>query len=248
VGGEFLDYPGDEKGSPEEVINCHCIAVALPPEQTGIGLSVARFNENHEPAGSDVGGQFASEDSGVSGIESSDESSGINDALNEKQAAPVAEFENKRKASGYERLLLVDSDGKTISETKGTKSRVVVTDEQIKAMKDDGNAVSTHNHPYGASFSTDDWLISQKANVAEQRVVTRHGTFVARRPSNGWPSEDVMKSVAKSAGNSSKTALMIKVRRGDFGKDYDAANRWGQHDISKRIAEKIGSELKYAKH
>jgi hypothetical protein len=40
VGGEFLDYPGDEKGSPEEVINCHCIAVALPPEQTGIGLSL----------------------------------------------------------------------------------------------------------------------------------------------------------------------------------------------------------------
>jgi hypothetical protein len=51
VGGEFLDYPGDEKGSPEEVINCHCIAVALPPEQTGIGLSLG--SQRHTPGGVD---------------------------------------------------------------------------------------------------------------------------------------------------------------------------------------------------
>jgi phage portal protein BeeE len=28
VGGEELDFPGDPKGSPEEVINCHCVAIA----------------------------------------------------------------------------------------------------------------------------------------------------------------------------------------------------------------------------
>jgi hypothetical protein len=51
VGGEYLDYPGDDKGSPEQTINCHCIAVALPPEQTGIGLSLGA--QRHTPGGVD---------------------------------------------------------------------------------------------------------------------------------------------------------------------------------------------------
>ena len=31
VDGEELDYPGDETGSPENVINCRCIAIAVDP-------------------------------------------------------------------------------------------------------------------------------------------------------------------------------------------------------------------------
>jgi broad specificity phosphatase PhoE len=32
VGGELLLFPGDPKGSPENVINCHCVALAVQPE------------------------------------------------------------------------------------------------------------------------------------------------------------------------------------------------------------------------
>ena len=31
VGGEYLMYPGDPDGSPENVINCHCVSVAVRP-------------------------------------------------------------------------------------------------------------------------------------------------------------------------------------------------------------------------
>ena len=34
VDGEKLMYPGDASGSPENVINCHCVSVAVPPEET----------------------------------------------------------------------------------------------------------------------------------------------------------------------------------------------------------------------
>ena len=32
VGGELLDHPGDPNGSPEQVINCHCLAIAVEGE------------------------------------------------------------------------------------------------------------------------------------------------------------------------------------------------------------------------
>jgi uncharacterized protein with gpF-like domain len=32
VGSARLMYPGDESGPPEEVINCHCVTIALPGE------------------------------------------------------------------------------------------------------------------------------------------------------------------------------------------------------------------------
>jgi uncharacterized protein with gpF-like domain len=34
VGGEYLKYPTDELGRPDNTIQCHCISVALPPETT----------------------------------------------------------------------------------------------------------------------------------------------------------------------------------------------------------------------
>jgi hypothetical protein len=34
VGGEELRFPGDPSGSPENVINCHCVAIAIPDEPT----------------------------------------------------------------------------------------------------------------------------------------------------------------------------------------------------------------------
>ena len=33
VGGEALMYPGDPAGSPGNVINCHCIQIAVAPEE-----------------------------------------------------------------------------------------------------------------------------------------------------------------------------------------------------------------------
>ena len=33
VDGEHLKHPGDPAGSPGNVINCHCVAIAVPPEQ-----------------------------------------------------------------------------------------------------------------------------------------------------------------------------------------------------------------------
>jgi uncharacterized protein with gpF-like domain len=36
VGGEALESPGDPNGSPGNVINCHCVAIAVakPEEET----------------------------------------------------------------------------------------------------------------------------------------------------------------------------------------------------------------------
>jgi uncharacterized protein with gpF-like domain len=34
VGGEKLMFPGDPNGSPENVINCHCVCLAVPPENS----------------------------------------------------------------------------------------------------------------------------------------------------------------------------------------------------------------------
>ena len=47
VGGEELDHPGAESGSPENVINCHCVSIPVEgPDEKARSAAVARILSN----------------------------------------------------------------------------------------------------------------------------------------------------------------------------------------------------------
>lgn len=69
--------------------------------------------------------------------------------------------------------------------TSGSTEYVDFSGEQVARLKD---AVSTHNHPMGGSFSPADVEFAVVADIKELRAVSRETgyTFVLQRPKNGW--------------------------------------------------------------
>ena len=79
-----------------------------------------------------------------------------------------------------------DSEGNLLFvATSGSTDFVEFSPEQVARLKD---AVSTHNHPKGGSFSPADIEFAVVADLKELRAVSRETgyTFVLQRPKNGW--------------------------------------------------------------
>src|SRR3990167_3380567 len=75
-----------------------------------------------------------------------------------------------------------DAIGKRIGTWEGTAKSISISAASILLMRNDGNAVLTHNHPTqggGGSLSMPDLQFASSANLAEIRAVneTRYGKF-----------------------------------------------------------------------
>lgn len=81
----------------------------------------------------------------------------------------------------YETAYIYDQNGNILLNKRGMKGEVSFTDDELKLMKD---AVVTHNHPMGTTFSPDDIYMAIEHNLQEVRATGTNGTYVMRRNEN----------------------------------------------------------------
>jgi SPP1 gp7 family putative phage head morphogenesis protein len=86
-----------------------------------------------------------------------------------------------------ERAVAVDRDGNLLLEKGGTVNQVSFTGMEVMRMRGKGTVV-THNHPgkISVSFSKEDFLFMQSADLDEIRAVTNKHIYTAKRPKDGY--------------------------------------------------------------
>jgi hypothetical protein len=227
VGDALLMYPGEtDLAHPEETINCHCVAIAVKGENDE--RAFRRYNENHEPAGSENGGQFAPADGGSGG--------GGASANVESVEAELS------KISGHEELAALDADGKEIIRIKGKDRSVAITGKQMATLKENGNATVTHNHPFVASLSSGDLHMACNANLAEIRAIDSEFVYSAKRPDGGWPKGIDVKSNWTRNFNKEVKAASGAINDGSLSRAE--ANKTITHSVTTKVCEKYGIKYK----
>lgn len=93
--------------------------------------------------------------------------------------------EDSIRSRTKEMLEVYDSKGKYIMTKRGGTNSVRLSVLDYPKLKD---AVVTHNHPSGGSFSVDDIKFLKRVPISELRVVSERGSYYIRRPKE-WPQE-----------------------------------------------------------
>ncbi len=82
----------------------------------------------------------------------------------------------------FESAIIFDSHGNVLLKKTGEDHAVGFSEDELKLMKD---AVVTHNHPSGVTFSPDDIYMAMEYDMQELRATTKdRGTYVLRRNEN----------------------------------------------------------------
>lgn len=99
----------------------------------------------------------------------------------------LAKFEEDFRKQKVEHAAAVGGDGQVLFSKEGGARSVQFTNEEIAAIRADGNASLTHNHPAGFPFSVDDILLAVATNMREMRAVMPDGEVLRMvRPAGGW--------------------------------------------------------------
>ncbi|WP_290608867.1 hypothetical protein [Janthinobacterium sp.] len=108
--------------------------------------------------------------------------------ISEKQSSLISNLEKKlREPREKEQLYAISGQGNLILSQEGSKNKIVLQQEHVDMMKKDGETILTHNHPMSTSLSYADIVLASNANLKEVRAVAQKKTYLASRPSNGWP-------------------------------------------------------------
>lgn len=85
------------------------------------------------------------------------------------------------QAQEYETAILYNKYGEVLLRKDGKAHEVSFTEEELNKMKD---AILTHNHPLGATFSPADIAMLKLAELSEIRAVGRDGIYVLKNTKN----------------------------------------------------------------
>lgn len=152
-------------------------------------------------------------------------------------ATSLKAAEDEIRALPYEKCRAFDLDGNLIFKKTGEKSQITFTREEAAKFKD---AIFTHNHPSGSSFSLQDVITSRSTDMAEIRAVgTQYDHSLKRHEVTGWGRSD------------GPTAQSIYTKaRSEIQAEYDKLHTQGtltqamiddfHHAIIERYAEKAG--------
>ena len=125
------------------------------------------------PAGSSSGGQFGDGGGGAAGRPQTSDSI-------------TSEETRIRSITTHEEARAVSGSGEVLFNQVGKAEKVEFTKEQVEVLKNDGNAVVTHNHPFVASISNGDIEFASNSNLAQIRAVDSKYTYTWTRPKKGW--------------------------------------------------------------
>jgi len=190
------------------------------------------------PAGSSSGGQFGDGGGGAAGRPQTSDSI-------------TSEETRIRNITTHEEARAVSGSGEVLFNQVGQAEKVVISKEQVEALKNDGNAVLTHNHPIVASFSNGDIEFASASNLAQIRAVDSKYTYTWTRPKKGWGADKEddarlqrladkkkirdMKSLWKKTGNREAQKL---IDGGSRDKDFINETVW--HLASLAVSKKYG--------
>ena len=139
-----------------------------------------------------------------------------------------------------ETAVVYGPDGKYLFQKRGTEKEVTFTISEFRKLK--GSVVS-HNHPAGASLSSQDIDLLRKSGAAEVRATTASGVYFMRSPAK-WPKEidgsDKLKEAYKSIDSEVKKECQALYNTGKLTK----VERFYQRvdETNKRFAERYGLE------
>ena len=94
----------------------------------------------------------------------------------------LSAHESAIRGNNYETLIVFDENGNMLVNKKGSAHSVEYGADGVKTT----NAIVTHNHPGGASFSWQDVGGMVYWNQKEMRATGKEFTFSLKRPENGW--------------------------------------------------------------
>lgn len=124
--------------------------------------------------------------------ERSAERADMNNNMTPAQKKAVLAIERDTVNLPYERLDVVNANGRTLLSKNGEKQRVQINGYEMPLLKDQ---VVTHNHPWmtkeglmgvGAPFSPDDIRTTMRGNASEIRATSGGYTYSIQRPKDGW--------------------------------------------------------------
>jgi len=182
-GETFYDpEPPYEDGYPPRHVGCRCwidTSTALGEEDSKSLKGWVTINGNHVLIGEE-GDEGGGGGGGTSGdrVRSIENDSGV-------------------YGSEIEHVYAVDDNGDVLFHNSGGTNSVEFSDSDIEKMND---AVMTHNHPSGNTFSEDDIELSTIANVREVRATGEDGTYIMTRPTNGWGNYSELYGKAEGLG------------------------------------------------
>lgn len=138
---------------------------------------------------------------------------------------------------------IYDATGKFIMSKRGGESSVRISLKDYTKLK---NAVVTHNHPSGGSFSFTDLKFLKRMPISELRVAVSNGAYYIRKPDK-WPEElkdiqymeEMYKQIEKS--------LKLKYQRLYNERKITKRERYQmyRHDVNKTFSERYGLEYGY---
>lgn len=139
-----------------------------------------------------------------------------------------------------ETAVVYGPDGRYLFQKRGTGNEVTFTMPEFKWLK--GGVVS-HNHPAGASLSSQDIVLLQKSRAAEVRATTASGVYFMRSPTK-WQKEidsaDKIKEAYKNIDAEVKKECQELYNAGKLTKVERFHRR--VDETNKRFAERFGLE------
>ena len=140
----------------------------------------------------------------------------------------------------FETMEVYSSDGKFIMVKRGNVDSVKLSLSDYFKLK---NAVVTHNHPSGSSFSFTDLKFLRNMPISELRVSTPEGVYFIRKPKT-WPKEIFSSDKMKDVYEQIKKDLRPKYKKlYNMGK----INKKERHimfkdEVNRIFAERFGIE------
>jgi len=148
----------------------------------------------------------------------------------ERQNNLISNLEKKLKNPlPNEQVYVVSGQGNVILSQEGSKNKVVLSQEDVDKMKKDEKSILTHNHPMSTSLSYADIVLASNANLKQVRAVAEDKTYLASRPSLGWPNPNEIIEKFTSANQEIFKILRPKVIKDTKNKSEEEKFKIGKY-------------------
>lgn len=217
---------------PDEVLIARCKYQAMLDEYKEFSKKM-KLPEQRERVYYDLRGRVAPRKMSAKLSDTTDK--WANDARKELLKAEKSIKDRKR-----ETMEVYSASGKYIMTKRGDASNVSISPLDYYKLVD---AVVTHNHPSGGSFSSTDIRFLKWMPISELRVAVTDGVYYMRKPAK-WPSEikssKDMENVLNQIRNSLKYKYEMMYNSGKITKAE--RHKMFSHEVNKIFAERYGLE------